>query len=67
MPDYRYEVHRGTEVIATGHMTCEQPLLVGEPITIGSHPGRVRSVDPILHERRMRLVIELPGGNKGAS
>jgi hypothetical protein len=67
MPDYRYEVHRGTEVIATGHMTCEQPLVIGESITIGSRPGRVRSVDPILHERRMRLVIELLGGNEVAS
>ena len=36
MPDYRYELRRGDEVIATGHFSREQPLEVGERITIGS-------------------------------
>jgi hypothetical protein len=36
MPDYRYELRRGDEVIATGHLTREQPLEVGERIAIGS-------------------------------
>jgi hypothetical protein len=36
MPDYRYELRRGEEVIATGHLSREQPLEVGDRITIGS-------------------------------
>ena len=30
MPDYRYELRHGEEVIATGHLSREQPLEVGE-------------------------------------
>ena len=35
MPDYRYELRRGDEVIATGHLSSERPFEVGERITIG--------------------------------
>jgi hypothetical protein len=63
MPNYRYEVYRGVKVIATGRMTREQPLEVGQPITIVGHPGRVLSIDPLLHERELRVVIQLRGGD----
>ncbi|MGZ4392226.1 MAG: hypothetical protein ACXVRK_08935, partial [Gaiellaceae bacterium] len=33
MPDYRYELRRGDQVIATGHLTREQPLEVGDRIS----------------------------------
>lgn len=59
MPDYRYELRRGDEVIATGHFSREQPLEVGERITIGSRSGIVRDVGPILGERELRLVVQL--------
>jgi hypothetical protein len=59
MPDYRYELRRGEEVIATGHLSREQPLEVGERIAIGSHSGIVRAVEPLLHERELRLVVQL--------
>ncbi len=59
MPDYRYELRRGEEVIATGHLSREEPLEVGERITIGSHSGIVRSVEPMLHERELHLVVQL--------
>lgn len=59
MPDYRYELRRGDEVIATGHFSREQPLEVGERITIGSRSGIVRDVGPILRERELRLVVQL--------
>jgi hypothetical protein len=36
MPVYRYELRRGDEVIATGHLSTEQPFEVGERIRIGS-------------------------------
>jgi hypothetical protein len=59
VPDYRYELRRGEEVIATGHLGRDEPLEVGERITIGSHSGIVRSVEPLLHERELRLVVQL--------
>jgi hypothetical protein len=59
MPDYRYELRRGDEVIATGHLSREQPLEVGERIAIGRHSGIVRAVEPLLHERALRLVVQL--------
>lgn len=59
MPDYRYELRRGDEVVATGHLGREQPFEVGERITIGSQAGIVRSVEPLLGERELRLVVQL--------
>jgi hypothetical protein len=59
MPNYRYELRRGDEVIATGHFSREQPLEVGERITIGSRAGIVRDVVPLLGERELHLVVQL--------
>ena len=59
MPEYRYELRRGDEVIATGHLSSEQPLEVAERITIGSRTGIVRSIDPLLGERELHLVVQL--------
>ncbi len=59
MPDYRYELRRGDEVLATGHFSREQPLEVGERITIGSRAGIVRDVVPLLGELELRLVVQL--------
>jgi hypothetical protein len=59
MPDYRYELRRGDEVIATGHFSREQPLEVGERIAIGSRSGIVRDVEPLLGEHELRLVVQL--------
>jgi len=57
--DYRYELRRGEEVVATGHLSLEQPLEVGERLTIGSRDGIVRTVEPILGEQEQRLVVQL--------
>jgi hypothetical protein len=59
MPDYRYELRRGDEVIATGHLSREQPLEVGDRVSIGSRTGIVRDVEPLLGERELRLVVQL--------
>lgn len=59
MPGYRYELRRGDEVIATGHLSREQPLEVGERITLGRHSGIVRAIEPLLGERELRLVVQL--------
>jgi hypothetical protein len=46
-------------VVATGHLSREQPLEVGDRVTIGSQSGIVRSVDPVLHERELRLLVQM--------
>ncbi len=56
---YRYELRRSEEVIATGHMTRERPLEVGERIMISGQPGIVRSIEPVLREYELRLVVQL--------
>jgi hypothetical protein len=44
---YRYELLRGDELVATGHLTREEPLGVGERIVLGGRPGIVRTVQPL--------------------
>ena len=56
---YRYELRRGDEVIATGHLSREQPLEVGERIVIAGRPGIVRAIEPLLGERELHLVVPL--------
>jgi hypothetical protein len=58
MPDYRYEVRRGDELVVTGHLSRQQPLEVGERITIGGQTGIVRSVEPTLGSHELLLVIQ---------
>ena len=65
MADYRYELRRGEELIAAGHLSLEEALEVGERITIGTHSGIVRSVEPLLHERELRLVAQLRRDDAG--
>jgi hypothetical protein len=59
MPDDRYELRRGDEAIATGHLSREQPFEVGDRITIGGRAGIVRDVEPILGELEQRLLVQL--------
>jgi hypothetical protein len=56
--DYRYELRRGDEVVATGHLNHEQPLDVGDRIEIGGQAGIVRTVEP-LGELELRLAVQL--------
>jgi hypothetical protein len=57
--DYRYELRRGDEVVATGHLNYERPLGVGDRVEIGGQPGIVRTIEPLLGEREIRLVVQL--------
>jgi hypothetical protein len=59
MAEYRYELRRGEEVLATGHLSREQPLAVGDEITIGGERGLVRTTEPLLGERELHLVVQL--------
>ena len=56
---YRYELRRGDEIIATGHLTRETALEIGDRITIGRSEGIVRQIEPTLGERELHLVIQL--------
>ena len=57
--DYRYVLRRGDEVVATGHLNYEQPLEVSDRVEIGGAPGIVRTIEPLLGEREVRLVVQL--------
>ena len=65
MPEYRYELRRGDEVVATGHLSREDPLAVGERVTLGGEIGIVLSVDPLLREHELRLVVQLVRTTEG--
>ena len=57
--EYRYELRRGDEVVATGRLSREQPYEVGERVTIGVHTGTIRTVEPTLDRRELRLIVQL--------
>jgi hypothetical protein len=63
MPEYRYELRRGEEVIATGHLSSEEALEIGGRIRINGQSATVRSIEAQLGERELRLLVQLlPGG-----
>ena len=57
--DYRYGLRHGEEVVATGRLNYEQPLEVGDFIEIGGQQGVVSTIEPVLRECELRLVVEL--------
>jgi hypothetical protein len=57
--DYRYELRRADEVVATGHVSLGEPLEVGAWFEIGGYHGIVRTLEPLLGEQEMRLVVQL--------
>lgn len=59
MTGYRYELRLGDEMIATGHLTQQEPLKVGDRVAIGGRTGIVRDVDPLLGDHELRLVLQL--------
>jgi hypothetical protein len=54
---YRYELKRGEEVLATGHLSRDTPLAVGERTAINGRAGIVRAIELQLGEREQRVVI----------
>jgi hypothetical protein len=56
---YRFELRRAEDVVATGHVSWEEPLEVGDSITIGRRQGIIRTIEPLLGEQEMRLVVQL--------
>ena len=57
--DYRYELRRGDEVVATGHLSREEPLEVGDRLEINGELGIVRTIEPLLGDRELRLAVQL--------
>ena len=57
--DYRYELRRGDEVVATGHLMREEQLKVGDRLEITGQPGIVRTIEPLLGEHELRLIVQL--------
>jgi hypothetical protein len=57
--EYVYELRHGEEVVATGHLSRAEPLEVGERVSIGGREGIVRTVEPLLGARELRLVVQL--------
>jgi hypothetical protein len=56
---YRYELRRGEKLLATGHLTLEEPLEVGDQVAIGQSRGIVRAIEPLLGQPELRLVVQL--------
>jgi hypothetical protein len=56
---YRYELRGGDEVIATGHLSREQPLEIGDRIEVGGQHAIVHTIEPLLGEPELRLVLRL--------
>jgi hypothetical protein len=57
--EYRHELRRGEELVATGHLTGEHPFGLGDRIVIGGSAGTVRAVEPLLGERELRPVVQV--------
>lgn len=56
--DYVYEFRRGDEIVATGHLSREQPLQVGDEMTIAGRTGVVRLIEPHLGDQAVHLVLQ---------
>ncbi|HZR93773.1 MAG TPA: hypothetical protein VFA44_15340 [Gaiellaceae bacterium] len=57
--DFRYELRCGEKIVATGHLNSEPALEVGDHIEIGGQAGIVRTIEPLLGELEVRLVVQL--------
>lgn len=57
--EYRYELRRGDEIVATGHLSRETAIEVGERVSIGGYVGVVRAVEPTLGRRELHLVVRV--------
>jgi len=57
--EYEYETRSGEEIIATGLVSYDDPVEVGQQVAIGSRNGIVREVTPSLGMRAARVVVQL--------
>jgi hypothetical protein len=57
--DYRYQLLRGDDVVATVHRSPSSRIEIGDRIEIGGRPGIMRMIEPQLGEHEPRLVVQL--------
>jgi hypothetical protein len=58
-PTYIYELRRGDQTVATGHLSHDRALAIGERVTIGGQDGIIRDIIPILGQNQLRLIVQL--------
>jgi hypothetical protein len=56
---YQYELRSSDRIIATGHLSWEHALQVGDEITIGGHRAVVETVAAVLGSSEKRLVVRI--------
>jgi hypothetical protein len=56
---YTYELRRGDVIVATGHLTTEAPLEVGDRVALNGEEGIVRTITPPISDDEERLVVQL--------
>ena len=56
---YIYELRECETVVATGHITHDPPLEVGQRLVINQRDGLVHAIDATTDPREQRLVIQL--------
>jgi hypothetical protein len=57
--EYEYELRQGESVIATGRLVQDEPLSVGDRVTVSSKSGIIKSLLPPLGGRPTRITIQL--------
>ena len=60
--EYRYELRQREAIVATGHLSRVRPLEVGDRVEIAGRVAIVRTIEPVLGERELRLVVQLSRG-----
>ena len=48
-------------MIATGHLSRDQPLKIGEQVAFAGRVGIVRSIEPLLGDAELHAVVQLVG------
>ena len=59
MAGYLYELRRGGELIATGHLPADKKLEPGDTITIGEQSGTVQEIRTAPGEPEPRIIVRL--------
>jgi hypothetical protein len=53
---YRFLLRRGDEIVATGYLTNDEPLEVGQSLSIGNRRGVIQSIEPTLRDPNFALL-----------
>jgi hypothetical protein len=56
---YLYELRRGDEIVATGHLAQDHTFEIGDRVTVAGRTGIVHSIIPIRGQNEQRLVVQL--------